>query len=110
MRSAPSRINIIPGTAVTVIDPRKEVLAFTDREVAQALCYSMRKNGARFLLGEKVDCPDRHSWDRSCNSLDLLPLVVFIVLCPVCDFTSVTGSCTSLNDVRANPLLLICSF
>lgn len=39
---------------MTVIDPRDEVLNFADREVAQALCYSMRKNGARFLLGEKV--------------------------------------------------------
>lgn len=48
------RINIIPGTTVTVIDPRDEVLSFADREVAQALCYSMRQNGARFLLGEKV--------------------------------------------------------
>eukprot|EP00904_Undaria_pinnatifida_P013325 jgi/Undpi1/9122/HiC_scaffold_26.g11580.m1 len=49
-----SMINIIPGTTVTVIDPRDEVLGFADRELAQALCYSMRKNGARFLLGEKV--------------------------------------------------------
>lgn len=48
------RINIIPGTSVTVIDPRDEVLGFADREVTQALCYSMRKNGARFLMGEKV--------------------------------------------------------
>ncbi|CAN0370396.1 unnamed protein product [Ectocarpus sp. 6 AP-2014] len=49
-----SMINVIPGTTVTVIDPRDEVLGFADREVTQALCYSMRKNGARFLLGEKV--------------------------------------------------------
>lgn len=48
------RINIIPGTTVTVIDPRDDVLGFADRELAQALCYSMRKNGARFLMGEKV--------------------------------------------------------
>lgn len=53
------RINVIPGTTVTVIDPRDKVLAFADREVTQALCYSMRKNGARFLLGEKASdsCP-----------------------------------------------------
>lgn len=49
-----SMINVVPGTTVTVIDPREEVLGFADREVTQALCYSMRKNGARFLLGEKV--------------------------------------------------------
>lgn len=45
---------------MTVIDPREEVLGFADKEVSQALCYSMRKNGARFLLGEKVSaarCP-----------------------------------------------------
>ncbi|CAN0508198.1 unnamed protein product, partial [Scytosiphon promiscuus] len=48
------RINIIPGTTVTVIDPRDDVLGFADRELDQALCYSLRKNGARFLMGEKV--------------------------------------------------------
>lgn len=53
----PVRINVIPGTTVTVIDPRDEVLGFADREVTQALCYSMRKNGARFLLGEKASEP-----------------------------------------------------
>lgn len=58
------RINIIPGTTVTVIDPRDEVLGFADRELAQALCYSMRKNGARFLLGEKV----RRCYHRGCAS------------------------------------------
>ena len=55
--SPPARINVIPGTTVTVIDPRDEVLGFADREVTQALCYSMRKNGARFLLGEKASDP-----------------------------------------------------
>lgn len=54
-----SMINVIPGTTVTVIDPRDEVLGFADREVTQALCYSMRKNGARFLLGEKVQAGRR---------------------------------------------------
>ena len=33
------------------------MLGFADREVTQALCYSMRKNGARFLLGEKASDP-----------------------------------------------------
>ncbi|CAN0347846.1 unnamed protein product [Discosporangium mesarthrocarpum] len=54
-----SMINIIQGTTVSVIDPRDEVLGFADREVVQALCHSMRKNGARFLLGEKVNTGER---------------------------------------------------
>ena len=49
-----SMINCIPGTTVTIIDPRDEVLGFIDSDVRQALQYSMRKWGARFILGDKV--------------------------------------------------------
>ncbi|CAM9635148.1 unnamed protein product [Ascophyllum nodosum] len=49
-----SMISIVPGTTVTVIDPRDEVLEFADQEVIQALRYSMRRNGTRFLMREKL--------------------------------------------------------
>ena len=49
-----SMINVLPGTNVTIIDPRPSLLGFADREVVDALMYSMRHYGARFVLGEKV--------------------------------------------------------
>ena len=52
-------MNIVPGTQVTIIDPRKEILGFADTEVIQALMYTMRLRGARFLLGEKVERVDK---------------------------------------------------
>lgn len=50
-----SMVGIIPGTHVTIIDPRKNILPFADEEVIRALCFTMRKNGARFLLGEHIE-------------------------------------------------------
>lgn len=49
-----SMMSIIPGTEVTVIDGRKEILDMADREVAEALCYSMRQNGTRFFVEETI--------------------------------------------------------
>ena len=49
-----SMINIIPGTQVTVIDSRKEILDMADKEVSDALCYAMRQSGARFLTEETI--------------------------------------------------------
>jgi NAD(P) transhydrogenase len=42
-----SMFNIIPGTRVTVIDGRPDILTFADKEVIQALEYEMRQRGAR---------------------------------------------------------------
>ncbi|CAM9095015.1 unnamed protein product [Chrysoparadoxa australica] len=49
-----SMINVIPGTTVTVIDPRPEVLSFADRDVTGSLKQNMRSHGARFLLEEVI--------------------------------------------------------
>lgn len=49
-----SMMNIIPGSQVTVIDKRNDILSFADKEVTEALLFSMRARGARFLLGETV--------------------------------------------------------
>ncbi|CAM9607954.1 unnamed protein product, partial [Scytosiphon promiscuus] len=47
-------INVVPGTTVTVIDPRPDVLSFADNDVIENLQYTMRQNGARFLLNEQI--------------------------------------------------------
>ncbi|CAM9319875.1 unnamed protein product [Ectocarpus sp. 12 AP-2014] len=47
-------INVVPGTTVTVIDPRPTVLSFADNAVIENLQYTMRQNGARFLLNEHI--------------------------------------------------------
>lgn len=39
-------INVVPGTTVTVIDPRPDVLSFADNDVIENLQYTMRQNGA----------------------------------------------------------------
>lgn len=39
-------INVVPGTTVTVIDPRPTVLSFADNDVIENLQYTMRQNGA----------------------------------------------------------------
>lgn len=40
-------INVVPGTTVTVVDPRPNVLSFADKDVIENLQYTMRQNGAR---------------------------------------------------------------
>lgn len=49
-----SMMSIIPGMEVTIIDGRKEILDMADREVSEALCYSMRQTGARFFVEETI--------------------------------------------------------
>ncbi len=49
-----SMFNVIPGSRVTVIDGRPDMLTFADKEIIQSLEYEMRQKGARFLLGEEV--------------------------------------------------------
>ncbi|KAE9041234.1 putative soluble pyridine nucleotide transhydrogenase [Phytophthora rubi] len=49
-----SMMTIIPGTDVTVIDGRQEILNMADKEVSEALCYSMAQTGTRFLVGETI--------------------------------------------------------
>ena len=39
-------INVVPGTSVTVIDSRPNVLSFADSDIIEDLQYSMRQNGA----------------------------------------------------------------
>ena len=38
-------INVIPGTTVTVVDPRPDVLPFADGDVIESLQYAMRQQG-----------------------------------------------------------------
>ena len=49
-----SMINVLPGTSVTVIDARPEILTFADREVVSSLQHEMSIRGARFLFDEQV--------------------------------------------------------
>ncbi|CAM9858222.1 unnamed protein product, partial [Discosporangium mesarthrocarpum] len=57
-------INVIPGSSVSVVDPRDQVLPFADRDVVQSLEYSMRQKGARFLLNEKISSVEVVTGDR----------------------------------------------
>lgn len=50
-----SMINIIPGCSVTVVDAKADFLSFADKEIVSMLEYHMRRQGARFYLGETVD-------------------------------------------------------
>jgi len=43
------------NTEVTIIDQRPALLDFVDREISDALCYHMRRAGAAFRLGERVE-------------------------------------------------------
>ena len=61
-----SMINIIPGTQVTVIDGRKEILDMADKEVSDALCYAMRGNGARFLTEETIKSVEKTETGVKC--------------------------------------------
>ncbi|KAH9062898.1 hypothetical protein Ae201684P_009164 [Aphanomyces euteiches] len=45
-----SMISIIPGTQVTVIDGRKEILDVADKEVSDALCHYMRQPARRLSV------------------------------------------------------------
>lgn len=56
-----SMLTIIPGTDVTVIDGRKEILNMADKEVSEALCYSMAQTGTRFLVGETIKNVEKNS-------------------------------------------------
>lgn len=49
-----SMMSIIPGMEVTIVDGRREILDMADREVSEALCYSMRQTGARFFVEETI--------------------------------------------------------
>ncbi|KAF1331649.1 putative Soluble pyridine nucleotide transhydrogenase, partial [Globisporangium splendens] len=54
-----SMMSIIPGMEVTIIDGRKEILDMADREVSEALCYSMRQTGARFFVEETIKSAEK---------------------------------------------------
>jgi NAD(P) transhydrogenase len=43
------------GHAVTVVEPREEILDYTDRELVRALVAHMEAAGATFLLGETIE-------------------------------------------------------
>jgi NAD(P) transhydrogenase len=49
-----SMINALPGTKTTIIDARRELLDFVDRDIVGSLIHSMRAEGAQFRLGEKL--------------------------------------------------------
>jgi len=50
-----SMFNTLPNCKVTIIDERPTFLDFIDHEVTDTLKYVMRREGATFLLGEKVE-------------------------------------------------------
>jgi NAD(P) transhydrogenase len=43
------------GCDVTLIDQRKDLLPFVDRELIEALCFQLRRNDTTFRLGETLD-------------------------------------------------------
>ncbi len=43
------------GVNVTVVDARKELLSFMDKEIVECLVYQMRSMGVTFRLGEEVE-------------------------------------------------------
>lgn len=43
------------GVKVTVVDSRKKLLSFLDREIGEALTYLMRKYGITLILGETTE-------------------------------------------------------
>jgi len=88
-----SMINVLPGTNVTIIDPRSQLLGFVDREVVDALQYSMRHYGARFIMGENVG-------ESLPSSFPSLPSSLYFFL-PLC---------TSFPDPPSFPLSLLPSF
>lgn len=49
-----SMFNTLPNCKVTIIDERPSFLDFIDGEIIDTLKYVMRRQGATFLLGEKV--------------------------------------------------------
>lgn len=59
-----SMISIIPGSEVTVIDGRKEILDMADKQVSEALCYAMRQTGTRFYLEESIERVERTENDE----------------------------------------------
>ena len=50
-----SMFNTLPNCKVTIIDERPSFLDFIDGEIVDTLKYVMRRQGATFLLGEKVN-------------------------------------------------------
>lgn len=50
-----SMFNTLPNCKVTIIDERPSFLDFIDGEIIDTLKYVMRRQGATFLLGEKVN-------------------------------------------------------
>ena len=50
-----SMFNVLPSTNVTIVDPRDTLLGFADRSISEGLMFSMRQNGARFIMGDTVD-------------------------------------------------------
>ncbi len=51
------------GTKVTLIDGRREMLDFCDREVVEALSYHLRDLGVTFRFGERVTSVEEHESD-----------------------------------------------
>jgi NAD(P) transhydrogenase len=49
-----SMLSIIPGSRVTVIEEKENVLGFADREIVEGLCHVMRQQSTRFLLNERI--------------------------------------------------------
>ena len=58
------------GADVTIIDQRRDVLEFVDREILEALFYHLRENKATLRLGEKVVSVDVDDRDRVCAQLE----------------------------------------
>lgn len=55
---------------VTIIDQRPVILEFADDEIVEALAYQLRRRGATFRLGEKVDGVRRDGRDHVVAALE----------------------------------------
>src|SRR4029434_6033649 len=55
---------------VTIVEQRPTVLDFVDRELVEALLYSMRQRGATFRLGERVVSVDYDERGRVVAALE----------------------------------------
>lgn len=58
------------GADVTIIDARRDVLEFVDREILEALFYHLRENKATLRLGEKVTEVEIDGRNRVCARLE----------------------------------------
>lgn len=55
---------------VTIVDARKDILEFVDREILESLCFHLRSRKAKFRLGERVTQVEIDAKDRVSAQLE----------------------------------------